>query len=309
MRRLVLLFAVPFLLATGCGDDKKSSGGGGGGGGSPTGATCLFPAESCYVAFGVTFTPTDLTNLGAACTGSVPTAGTFTPSGTCSTASTVPGYCQYPDTSGSGVTIPGATARGYFYTPAYNATTAGLECTAGGGTWTGGTAPLCGNGTVNAPEVCDGANLNGQTCISRGFTGGTLACAANCLSFVTTGCTGGGGGTCGNGTLDLGEVCDVGNLSGETCTLNGFSGGTLACAANCLNFNTISCTGGPAGWRCDPSYYNGADGCDCGCGIVDPDCASSASSACDWCTEVGSCAPLTGSCPSNINTANNAICN
>jgi hypothetical protein len=31
----------------------------------------------------------------------------------------------------------------------------------------------------------------------------------------------------------------------------------------------------PAGWFCDPSYYNADDGCDCGCGAFDPDCAKS----------------------------------
>jgi hypothetical protein len=29
---------------------------------------------------------------------------------------------------------------------------------------------------------------------------------------------------------------------------------------------------GPDGWTCSPSYYNTNDGCDCGCGIWDPDC-------------------------------------
>jgi hypothetical protein len=30
----------------------------------------------------------------------------------------------------------------------------------------------------------------------------------------------------------------------------------------------------PISWTCDPSYYNAQDGCDCGCGILDPDCIS-----------------------------------
>jgi len=28
----------------------------------------------------------------------------------------------------------------------------------------------------------------------------------------------------------------------------------------------------PNDWICDPSYYNATDGCDCNCGVVDPDC-------------------------------------
>jgi len=31
----------------------------------------------------------------------------------------------------------------------------------------------------------------------------------------------------------------------------------------------------PAGWICDPTYYNAGDGCDCLCGAFDPDCAGS----------------------------------
>ncbi|MBI2097444.1 MAG: hypothetical protein HYT46_00705, partial [Candidatus Vogelbacteria bacterium] len=33
--------------------------------------------------------------------------------------------------------------------------------------------PVCGNGVIEGTEQCDGANLNNQTCASRGFTGGT----------------------------------------------------------------------------------------------------------------------------------------
>ncbi len=30
--------------------------------------------------------------------------------------------------------------------------------------------------------------------------------------------------------------------------------------------------GAPAGWTCDPLFYNAQDGCDCNCGVYDPDC-------------------------------------
>lgn len=41
----------------------------------------------------------------------------------------------------------------------------------------------------------------------------------------------------------------------------------------------------PAGWDCAPSYYDRNDGCDCGCGIIDPDCSNGGEEACDyeWC--------------------------
>ncbi len=46
----------------------------------------------------------------------------------------------------------------------------------------------CGDGAVSGSEVCDGTNLNGQTCVTQGFGGGTLSCGATCSSFVTTSC-------------------------------------------------------------------------------------------------------------------------
>jgi len=49
--------------------------------------------------------------------------------------------------------------------------------------------PICGNGVVNPPmEDCDGFNLDGETCQSLGYAGGTLACTVNC-TFDTSGCT------------------------------------------------------------------------------------------------------------------------
>ena len=56
-------------------------------------------------------------------------------------------------------------------------------------------------------DRCDGQDLGGSTCETQGFTGGTLACRADCL-FSFEGCTG-----CGNGAVEAGEACDDGNAS------------------------------------------------------------------------------------------------
>ena len=48
--------------------------------------------------------------------------------------------------------------------------------------------PNCGNATLEDLEVCDGDNLDGQSCASLGLNVGTLACSATCLDFDTTGC-------------------------------------------------------------------------------------------------------------------------
>ena len=42
---------------------------------------------------------------------------------------------------------------------------------------------FCGNGDLDSGERCDGSNLDGETCISQGFTGGILACGAGCDEF------------------------------------------------------------------------------------------------------------------------------
>jgi hypothetical protein len=63
----------------------------------------------------------------------------------------------------------------------------------------------------------------------------------------------------------------------------------------------------PPGWACTPTFYG--DGmCDCGCGIVDSDCADATVASCQFCGGwTGSCSPIT-TCPSNINPTNNAVC-
>jgi hypothetical protein len=46
----------------------------------------------------------------------------------------------------------------------------------------------CGNGAREPGELCDGADLGDASCASLGGSGGVLACATDCGSFVTGGC-------------------------------------------------------------------------------------------------------------------------
>ncbi|MBU1104057.1 MAG: hypothetical protein KJ600_05875, partial [Nanoarchaeota archaeon] len=46
----------------------------------------------------------------------------------------------------------------------------------------------CGDGIINDNEVCDGTNLNGETCIAQGFEAGELGCREDCLAFDTYQC-------------------------------------------------------------------------------------------------------------------------
>lgn len=61
------------------------------------------------------------------------------------------------------------------------------------------------------------------------------------------------------------------------------------------------------GWGCDPSSYGGDDGCDCGCGVVDPDCADATSASCDRCDDIGSCALDATTCL-DVAADDNAAC-
>ncbi len=47
----------------------------------------------------------------------------------------------------------------------------------------------CGNEQIDDGEDCDGALLDGVTCINLGFTGGTLACRPDTCLFETSMCT------------------------------------------------------------------------------------------------------------------------
>ncbi|HVY47992.1 MAG TPA: PPC domain-containing protein [Minicystis sp.] len=46
----------------------------------------------------------------------------------------------------------------------------------------------------------------------------------------------------------------------------------------CLHVKSASfdIKGAPQGWTCDPSFYGASDGCDCNCGVRDPDCDDAA---------------------------------
>jgi len=74
-----------------------------------------------------------------------------------------------------------------FYKIAYASVGGSIECTV--------KVSICGNIAKEEGEDCDNSDLGGQTCQSRGFSGGVLICNIDC-TFDTSQCTrGGGGGT------------------------------------------------------------------------------------------------------------------
>ena len=71
-------------------------------------------------------------------------------------------------------------------------------------------------------------------------------------------------------------------------------------------FNGVCRPHGPGDWTCTPEYYGTADGCDCGCGVLDPDCADGTVASCEFCDDPGSCS--SASCPGDIDPAQNWLC-
>lgn len=79
----------------------------------------------------------------------------------------------------------------------------------------------CGDGTVNPGEDCDGNDLAGETCSTRGYDTGQLTCELNC-SFDESNCSI----DCGNGVIHSNEGCDDDNTDpsdgcSETCEVEG----------------------------------------------------------------------------------------
>ena len=141
-----------------------------------------------------------------------------------------------------------------------------LGCTPGCRHDTGSCTPVpaglpttCGNGTIEAPEQCDGANLGGATCLGLGFASGTLGCTTGCAYDLTT-CQARASSTCGDGIVDPLEQCDGADLGGATCRGLGFLGGDLLCTANCA-FDTSVCTRSAAS-TCGDGFVDVVEQCD-----------------------------------------------
>ncbi|MBU1240661.1 hypothetical protein KKF84_16445 [Myxococcota bacterium] len=102
------------------------------------------------------------------------------------------------------------------------------------------TSGPCGNKQIDEGEECDSYNLNGESCITQGFYGGTLECTDNCTLSLNQ-CA--ANGSCGDGVIQIafGEECD-GEILGDTCATLGFGAGELSCSDQC-RFDVSQCTG------------------------------------------------------------------
>jgi hypothetical protein len=110
---------------------------------------------------------------------------------------------------------------------------------------------VCGNNVIEGTEVCDLAQVNGETCQSLGYQGGQLGCLLTCDDYNLLGCF-----ICGNGVVDIAEDCEGGVVPEEiTCESMGYQAGDVACGADCL-FDTSECS------ICGDGVQQGPENCD-----------------------------------------------
>ena len=104
------------------------------------------------------------------------------------------------------------------------------------------------------------------------------------------------GGTSGGGGSNTGGASGSGGIAGGSGGSSGGAGGAGGSGGG---------GGAPTGWTCAPKFYGDAH-CDCGCGLVDKDCADATVDACEFCDDSGSCSEA--ACPGSIDPNNNATC-
>jgi len=176
-----------------------------------------------------------------------------------------------PTTTGSG----GSGAAGSGGSGGTGASTAGTGGDMAAAGAAGSPEPaVCGDGSIDGDEECDGSELNHATCERLGLGPGVVGCKANCR-FDLSGCA--PGELCGNGELDGAEQCDDGDDNSNSepnacrinCTLASCGDGVVDDDEGCddgsanSNFRADACRS-----DCRPAY--------CGDGLIDSaeDCDS-----------------------------------
>jgi hypothetical protein len=148
--------------------------------------------------------------------------------------------------------------------------------------WGGGDGCDCGCGAPDpdctSSRNCTAALCNADECKTcHDKTGRSVACADVLASQWT----------CDPQRYGTGDGCDCGcGVADPDCENKGCSvyGCRDAACKRCTDTNyasdtLVGCV--PADtWKCDASHFGTGDGCDCGCGAKDPDCAGS-----DGCTD------------------------
>jgi hypothetical protein len=116
---------------------------------------------------------------------------------------------------------------------------------------TTGEIAVCGNNVIEGDEVCDLAQVNGETCQSLGYQGGELGCLLTCADYNLLGCF-----ICGNEVVDIAEDCEGGVVpEGVTCESMGYQAGDVICGADCL-YDLSECS------ICGDGVEQGPEDCD-----------------------------------------------
>ena len=130
-----------------------------------------------------------------------------------------------------------------------------LDCTQGC-TFDTDSCYECGDAVQQGQEECDGADFDAAMCSDYNsmsgdpFASGSLSCEDDC-TISTDNCA-----LCGDSVISGSEVCDPGDLGGETCQTQGFDGGSLSCNNDCSGFDESNCT------DCGDGMIEGAEECD-----------------------------------------------
>lgn len=144
------------------------------------------------------------------------------------------------------------------------------ETAGGGAAGAGGKAPS----NVPAPD--------GWTCDPATYGDGTCNCGCGVVDV-----------DCPDGKASSCEVCDE----------------TSCWPLHCDHLeadDNAHCAAPPPSWNCAARLYHDGMRCDCGCGALDPDCASADVAACDKCDSPGSCSARP--CPNTIDPTSNGNC-
>jgi hypothetical protein len=166
----------------------------------------------------------------------------------------------------------------------------GRMATAGGGAGSSAsTDPVCGNGTREAAELCDGADCptaceSTNACLVSSLEGSSASCDAHCVSTEVTECRGGDGccgksckyaedtdcsKSCGDGVVDAPEICEPTSTEkpcltscddANPCTQDTKTGSPEQCNVTCTH---VPITALMSGDGCCPTGANANGDSDC----------------------------------------------
>ena len=170
----------------------------------------------------------------------------------------------------------------------------------------------CGCGVVDPdcasddPNECEVCNATGSC--SDAICPGSIDLEDNTTCDLPEGWTcaaytyGNGVCDCGCGVIDR----DCNSLKRDACDTCSNGCSVEYCPGTIDAEDNTICTGVPYAWYCSDRFYGDGSLCHCGCGVLDPDCASAEGDVCDRCDFEGSCSAQ--ECPGIIDPDNNAYC-